>query len=105
MAARNLRRHQGMHCRSCEARSHHDTTPREPAHLGPIWGADRISGLRCASCGALLGAEDVVRLLLAKQSQLAQFGMLNPPADPAPAAGPEPAVPVRALSLVRREKG
>jgi len=94
-----------MHCGSCEARSRDGATRREPAQHGPIWGAERISGLRCASCGALLGAEDVVRLLLAKQSQLAQFGMLNPPADPARAAGPEPPVPVRAMRLVRREKG
>ncbi|HET8712376.1 MAG TPA: hypothetical protein VFM23_01700 [Gemmatimonadales bacterium] len=62
-----------MYCRSCE-------NPRTPAHPGPVWGADRISGLRCARCGALLGAEDVARLLLAKQSQLEQFGMLKPPA-------------------------
>lgn len=70
---------------------------REPAHPGPIWGAERISGLRCARCGALLGAEDVVRLLLEKQSQLEQFGMLKPPT-------PESPVPVRSLRVVRAEK-
>lgn len=78
-----------MYCRSCD-------TPREPAHPGPIWGADRISGLRCARCGALLGADDVVRLLLAKQSQLEQFGMLTPPSE-APA-------PPRAMHILRLEK-
>lgn len=63
----------------------------------PIWGAERISGLRCARCGILLGAEDVLRLLLAKQSQLEQFGLLKPPT-------PEPAGPVRALRVIRTEK-
>jgi hypothetical protein len=80
-----------MYCRRCE-------TPREPAHPGPIWGADRISGLRCGRCGALLGAEDIVRLLLAKQSQLEQFGMLEPPHDP------DSAPPQRALRVLRLEK-
>lgn len=95
-----------MHCRRCEARSRDDATPPEPAHPAPIWGAERISGLRCAHCGALLGAEDVVRLLLAKQSQLEQFGMLRPPGElaGAPGGGPEPPTPVRALRVVRLEK-
>ena len=86
-----------MNCRSCEPRSRDDATPREPANPVPIWGAERISGLRCARCGALLGAEDVVRLLLAKQSQLEQFGLLKPPT-------PEPPAPVRALRVVRVEE-
>lgn len=86
-----------MHCRSCETRSRDGSAPREPANPVPIWGAERISGLRCARCGILLGAEDVVRLILAKQSQLEQFGMLKPPT-------PEPAGPVRALRVVRAEK-
>jgi hypothetical protein len=86
-----------MHCRSCEVRSRDDATRREPAHPAPIWGADRISGLRCAHCGALLGVDDVVRLLLAKQSQLEQFGMLQPPNDPE-------SPPPRALHVVRVEK-
>ena len=77
-----------MYCRSCES-------PRTPSHPGPLWGADRISGLRCARCGALLGAEDVARLLLAKQSLLEQFGMLKPPGE----AG----APARALHLLRSE--
>jgi len=85
-----------MHCRSCEERSREGTRP-EPANPVPIWGADRISGLRCVRCGALLGAEDVVRLLLAKQSQLEQFGMLQPPT-------PEPVAPAHALRVVRSEK-
>ena len=87
-----------MHCRRCEVGSHDGATPREPAHPAPIWGADRISGLRCARCGALLGAEDVVRLLLAKQSLLEQFGMLKPPNDP------ESSAPQRGLHVVRLEK-
>jgi len=86
-----------MHCGSCEARSRDGATPREPAQHGPIWGAERISGLRCAGCGTLLGAEDIIRLLLAKQSQLEQFGLLKPPP-------PDPAAPVRALRVIRVEK-
>ena len=86
-----------MHCRSCEARSRDGATSRKPANPVPIWGAERISGLRCGCCGALLGAEDIVRLLLAKQSQLEQFGMLKPPS-------PEPPAPTRALRVLRVEK-
>ncbi len=99
MAARNLRCPTGMYCRSCE-------TPRAPAQPGPIWGAERISGLRCARCGALLGAEDVARLLLAKQSQLEQFGMLRPPGEFSLAAGerPEPQPSGRALRVMRSGK-
>ena len=85
-----------MHCRSCEARSRGGASPREPANPAPIWGAGRISGLRCARCGALLDADDVARLLLAKHSQLEQFGMLKPPSE-APAPG-------RAMYLLRLEK-
>jgi hypothetical protein len=44
-----------------------------------------------------LGAEDIVRLLLAKQSQLEQFGMLKPPTR-------EPPAPQRALRVLRVEK-
>jgi len=62
--------------------------------------------MRCAQCGALLGADDVVRLLLAKQSQLEQFGMLRPPGElwRAPGERPEPQAPGRALRVVRLEK-
>ena len=91
-----------MHCRRCEARSRDDATSPEPAHPVPIWGADRISGLRCGRCGALLGAEDVARLLLAKQSQLEQFGMLRPPDRASERA--EPQAPPRGLRVMRREK-
>jgi hypothetical protein len=62
----------------------------------PPWGADRISGLRCERCGALLGAEDVARLLLEKQSLLERFGMLTPPN--------ESRARIRALHLLRQGK-
>ena len=91
-----------MHCRGCEARPRDDATPHEPAHPAPIWGADRISGLRCTRCGALLGAEDVARLLLAKQSQLEQFGMIRPPDGES--EHPEPQLLGRGLHVVRLEK-
>ena len=74
-----------MHCSSCVARGRHDDLPRGPANPVPVWCADRISGLRCGRCGVLLDAEDVARLLLAKQSQLEQFGLLNPPTPGPPA--------------------
>ena len=91
-----------MNCRSCEARSRDAVTPTEPAHRVPIWGADRISGLRCTRCGVLLGADDVARLLLAKQSQLEQFGMLRPPDG----ESEHPELPLlgRGLHVVRLEK-
>ena len=91
-----------MNCRSCEARSRDDITTPEPAHPIPIWGADRISGLRCTRCGALLGAEDVARLLLAKQSQLEQFGMIRPPEGDS--EHPELQLSARGLHVVRPEK-
>lgn len=91
-----------MHCRSCEARSRDDVTTPAPAQPVPIWGADRISGLRCTRCGVLLGAEDVARLLLAKQSQLEQFGMLRPPEEEA--EPPELQLQGRGLHVVRLEK-
>ncbi len=88
-----------MFGRGCDAGSPDGALPRQPAYPTPIWGADRISGFRCAKCGALLGAEDIARLLLAKQSQLAQFGLMKPPAPEAPTSGPG-----RALRVVRVEK-
>jgi len=91
-----------MYCRSCEARSRDDVTTPEPVHPMPIWGADRISGLRCTRCGGLLGAEDVARLLLAKQSQLEQFGMIRPPEGDS--AHPELQPLGRGLHVVRLEK-
>ena len=90
-----------MYCGPCEARWRDDVPPPEPAHRVPVWGADRISGLRCGRCGALLGAEDVARLLLAKQSQLEQFGMLRPPDGP---SRPELQPLGRGLRVVRLEK-
>ena len=91
-----------MYCRSCEARSRDDVTTPEPVHPIRIWGADRISGLRCTRCGALLGAEDVARLLLAKQSQLEQFGMIRPPEGES--EHPEPQLLGRGLHVVRLEQ-
>jgi len=89
----------GMDCRSCETRSGDGEPRRAPAHPVPLWGAERISGLRCGRCGALLGAEDIARLLLDKQSLLEQFGMLTPPTDPESST-----TPPRALRVVRQEK-
>jgi len=91
----------GVHCRSCEARSRRGAAPGEPAHPESIWGADRISGLRCGRCGALLGADDIAQLLLEKQSQLEQFGLLRPPTQ----VEPESPLPrTRALRVDRIEK-
>jgi len=89
----------GMHCGNCQTRSVDGEPRRAPAHPVALWGAERISGLRCARCGALLGAEDIARLLLDKQSQLEQFGMLTPPNDPESST-----TPPRALRVVRLEK-
>ena len=66
-----------MFCRGCEALSR-DGASRRRASPVPVWGAERISGLHCGSCGALLDAEDIAQLLLEKESQLAQFGLVNP---------------------------
>jgi len=67
-----------------------------------VWGADRISGLRCVVCGTLLDAEDIAQLLLEKQSQLERFGLLTPPtaavvpiAGQADGAEPEASVAVQ----------
>lgn len=67
-----------MKCRRCEGRAP-ETAPRARVPSRRVWGADRISGLRCAVCGVLLDAEDIATLLLEKQSQLEQFGLLTPP--------------------------
>ena len=87
-----------MHCRSCQTRAVAREPRRAPAQPLPLWGAERISGLRCGCCGALLGVEDIARLLLDKQLQLEQFGMLTPPNDPESTPLP------RALRVVRLEK-
>jgi hypothetical protein len=67
-----------------------------------VWGADRISGLRCAACGTLLDAGDIAQLLLEKQSQLERVGLLTPPrgavvpiADHADGPEPEASVAVQ----------
>jgi len=96
----------GVYCRSCEARTRRGAAPpapppAEPPHPGKIWGAERISGLRCGQCGALLGADDIAKLLLEKQSQLEQFGLLRRPSHDEPDA---PATVGRAIRLVRLEK-
>jgi len=65
-----------MSCRNCEDRPAGD---EHDGSAAPAWAVERISGLRCARCGALLGAEDIVRLLLEKQSQLERFGLFQPP--------------------------
>jgi len=51
---------------------------RDLARSRRIWGADRISGVRCSQCGALFDAEDIALVLLEKQSQLERFGLLTP---------------------------
>jgi len=63
-----------------------------------VWGADRISGLRCGRCGILLGAEDIAQLLGEKASQLAQFGLASTRYDVRPPA-PESPTLTRALRL------
>jgi hypothetical protein len=73
-----------MLCRRCTAlwaRGAEAGKPKAP-RSAPVWGADRISGLRCDRCTALLGADDIAQLLLEKQSQLAQFGLLTPRRPP-----------------------
>jgi hypothetical protein len=64
-----------------------------------VWGADRISGLHCSTCGSLLDAEDIAKLLLEKQSQLESFGLLTPPA-----AGSEPPPPPTGSGILRLKK-
>jgi len=63
-----------------------------------VWGADRISGLRCGRCGILLGAEDIAQLLGEKASQLAQFGLASTRYDVRPTAPAAPS-PTRAIWL------
>ena len=69
-----------MQCRRCEALSQcgagrgHGVSWRTPLS----WGAERIHGLQCVRCDALLGVEDIAQLLHQKHSQLAQFGLVSP---------------------------
>ena len=90
-----------MKCRRCEGRAP-GAAPRERARSRTVWGADRISGLRCSACGTLLDADDIAKLLLEKQSQLERFGLLTPPtaavvpiAGQADGAEPEASVAVQ----------
>lgn len=102
-----------MRCRHCEARAR-GAAPLEPARSRTIWGADRISGLRCSDCGALLDAEDIAQLLMQKESQLERFGLLTPPrtaaqstavaTTPDPAARTEPLARGAVRRTVRLEK-
>jgi hypothetical protein len=48
-----------------------------------------------------MGADDIAQLLLEKQSQLEQFGLLRPPT---PAQRAWQGVPRRALRVIKREK-
>jgi hypothetical protein len=63
-----------------------------------VWGADRISGLRCARCGVMLGADDIALLLGEKASQLARFGLASTRYDVRLPAPPSPS-PTRAIRL------
>jgi hypothetical protein len=97
-----------MKCRRCEGRAP-GAAPRERARSRTVWGADRISGLRCSACGTLLDADDIAKLLLEKQSQLERFGLLTPPsAAVVPianhATGPEPQAPGAVRRKFRLEK-
>jgi hypothetical protein len=40
-----------------------------------VWGVERLGDLLCGSCGGILTGDDVAQRLLAKQSQLARFGL------------------------------
>ena len=96
-----------MKCRRCEGRA--PDVGRDRARSGTVWGADRISGLHCSSCGTLLDAEDIAQLLLEKQSQLERFGLLTPPlAAAVPIAnhpdGPEPQTSAAVHRNFRLEK-
>ncbi len=89
-----------MYCRACKtpAPPSGPASPTERGRVARIWGADRISGLRCARCGNLLGAEDIAQLLGEKASQLEQFGLLSPRAD-VPAPNPASHSGMRAIRL------
>jgi hypothetical protein len=47
-----------------------------------VWGAALIRGVECTLCGATLDADDIAQLISDKHSQLAQFGLVNPPKGP-----------------------
>jgi hypothetical protein len=89
-----------MHCRRCKTPAPVASNVPESGRTGAgrIWGADRISGLRCARCGVILGAEDIALLLGEKASQLAQFGLASTRYDVRPPAPASPS-PTRAIRL------
>jgi hypothetical protein len=89
LVGQGLRGGIGMFCRACAALSHDGARGRGAVSPARAWGAERISGLRCGGCGALLGAEDIAQLLLAKELQLAQFGLVSPGRPPRKAVPPE----------------
>ena len=66
----------GMLCSRCEALSASGGR-RGASSLARVWGVERLANLLCASCGAILTPEDLVQRLLQKQSQLAQFGLVD----------------------------
>jgi hypothetical protein len=88
----------GMKCRRCSAGAR-GATLAELTRSRTVWGADRISGLRCSQCGTLFDAEDIAQLLLEKQSQLERFGLLTPRA-----AGAEPQAPPAVRGSFRLKK-
>lgn len=74
-----------MLCRRCEGVERGGAGHPAGASPAAVWGVERLRGLMCAACGALLGAEDIAQRLLRKHSQLAQFGLVSlsrPPRRP-----------------------
>lgn len=64
-----------MLCRRCDARFGVETMERaRGAHAGR-WSGSGVRTLLCPGCGTILASADIVRRLLEKQSQLAQFGL------------------------------
>lgn len=66
-----------MLCERCAGLVQPEAGPRAESSPGAVWGVERLRGLLCVACGALLGAEDVAQRLLHKHSQLAQFGLVS----------------------------
>jgi len=69
-----------MLCRRCEVPSV-DESGGDSRRSGPtparVWGVERLGGLLCTGCGAVLAAVDIAQRLLLKHSQLAQFGLVG----------------------------
>ena len=59
-----------MLCRSCHARQSR-SRGKKPSRQSPAAGRDQL----CSRCGHLLSPEDMVQRVVAKQSQLARFGL------------------------------